>query len=270
MLPDHGPAPCLSVQSLKVRYQGGVSMPPHCHDEACLVLVLSGSVTHTEGSRSTVLQPRSALYIPPTVRHADVFSRSGARCIVNKIDPRWIHSRSDAADFEGVTPKVTRDSHLYALGVAIHQETNRPDDLSALIVEGALLELLGRWNRSQRRRRDCGPQWLERVKTMLLDSFHDSVSLQDLSKVASVHPAHVAREFRRVYGVTIGAYVRRLRIDFVAERLSAPGKLTHSRLVDLALDAGFSSHAHMAFTFKKITGLTPSEFRKAHEARSSR
>ncbi len=79
-----------------------------------------------------------------------------------------------------------------------------------------------------------------------------------------MHPARIAREFRRVYGVTTGAYVRKLRIDFVAERLSAPGKATHSNLADLARDAGFSSHPHMAFAFKRITGIAPSEFRKLH------
>lgn len=263
MNPDQSPIPRLNIQSAEAHYQSGVSMLPHYHDQACLVLILFGSVTHTEGPRSTVLHPRSVLYLPPAERHADVFGRGGARCIVSKIDPVWTHHRL-GAEFDGLTPRVTRDDRLYSLGVAIHQEIKKPDDLSGLIVEGALLELLGRWKRDHRRRGQYVPAWLKLLKSMLLDSFRESVSLQDLSRVAGVHPAHVAREFRRVYGVTTGAYVRKLRIDFVAQRLSAPAGVTHSRLVDLALDAGFSSHAHMAFAFKRITGFTPSEFRKLH------
>jgi uncharacterized RmlC-like cupin family protein len=87
-------------------------MPSHGHEEACVVLVLSGSVAHTEGAHSAVLGSRSVLYIPPTARHADVFSRSGARCVVTKIDPRWINSRSRVVDFDGLAPQVTRDIHL--------------------------------------------------------------------------------------------------------------------------------------------------------------
>jgi AraC family transcriptional regulator len=253
---------CPNVQSTEACYRHGASMLHHHHDEACLVLVLSGFAAHTEGRHSIDLRPGSVLYIPPAQRHADVFGPVGARCVVNKIDPLWINRLG--LDFEGQTPRVTRDGHLYALGVAIHQEIKNSDDLSALIVEGSLLELFGRWKRDRRHRTQRLPPWLERVKTMLVDSFRESVSLQDLSRSAGVHPAHIAREFRRVYGVTIGAYVRKLRIEFVAERLSAPWKAPHSTLTDLALDAGFCSHAHMTFAFKRITGFTPSEFRKLH------
>ncbi len=253
---------CLNVQSTEAHYRRGASILPHYHDEACLVLILSGFAAHTEGRHSIELHPGSVLYLPPAQRHADIFGPGGARCLVSKIDPVWIHRLGP--EFDGLTPRVTRDCHLYALGVAIHQEIKNPDDLSGLIVEGSLLELFGRWKRDRRRRAQYAPPWLERAKNMLADSFRESVSLQGLSQSVGVHPVRIAREFRRVYGVTTGAFVRKLRIDFVAERLRAPGKVTYSTLTDLALDAGFSSHAHMAFAFKRITGLTASEFRKLH------
>jgi AraC family transcriptional regulator len=262
MLADQNPIPRLNIQSAEAHYQQGASMAPHYHDEACLVLILSGFAAHTEGRHITELHPGSVLYLPPAQRHGDVFGPSGARCIVIKIDPLWIHRL--CRDFDGLTPRVTRDGHLYALGVAIHQEIKKPDDLSGLIMEGSLLELFGRWKRDRRRRAQCLPAWLERAETILVDSFRESISLQELSRSVGVHPVRMAREFRRVYGVTAGAYVRKLRIDFVAERLRAPGKATYSTLTDLALDAGFSSHAHMSFAFKRITGFTPSEFRKLH------
>jgi AraC family transcriptional regulator len=261
-LSDQNPIARLNIQSLEKHYGHGASMMPHYHDEACLVLILSGFAAHTEGHQSVELHPGSALYLPPAQRHSDVFGPHGAHCVVNKIDPLWIHRLG--SDFGGLTPRVTRDGHLYALGVAIHQEIKKPDDLSELIVEGSLLELFGRWKRDRRRRAQCVPGWLEQAKSMLVDSFSESISLQDLSRSVGVHPVRIAREFRRFYGVTAGAYIRKLRIDFVVERLSAPGKMTYSTLTDLALDAGFSSHAHMAFAFKRITGFTPSEFRKLH------
>jgi AraC family transcriptional regulator len=261
MLPDQSPIPRLNIQSAEARYQHRASMAPHYHDEACLVLILSGFAVHTEGCHATELRPGTVVYLPPAQRHEDVFGPRGARCIVTKIDPLSIHRLGP--DFDGLTPRVTRDCHLYALGVAIHQELNKPGDLSGLIVEGSLLELFGRWQRDRRRAR-CVPAWLERAKTILVDSFRDSISFQSLSRSVGVHPVRFAKEFRRVYGVNAGAYVRKLRINFVAERLRAPGEATYSTLTDLALDAGFSSHAHMAFAFRRITGFTPSEFRKLH------
>lgn len=266
----HPQSPSLThISSAKVHYRSGISMQPHFHDEACLVLILSGSVEHTEGCRSTVLQSRQMLYLPPAERHADTFGSSGVHCVVIKIDPAWVQRRV-GADFFCLTPKVAADGHLYALGTTIHREIRNPDDLSAMIVEGALLELMGRWKRECRIRAQQVPAWLARVKMILADSFRDSVSMQDLSRIAGVHPAHVAREFRRAYGMTTGAYVRKLRVDFVAQQLNDPQKAKRSRLADLAFEAGFSSHAHMAFLFHQIMGVTPSEYRREHAATSSR
>jgi AraC family transcriptional regulator len=120
-------------------------------------------------------------------------------------------------------------------------ELKSPDALSDLIVEGAFLELLGRWFRGGSRQPSDAPSWMRRVNAFLQDSFCNAVSLNDVAQVAGVHPSHVAREFHRIYGMTVGDYIRKLRVEFVAERLIQPHKDTPS-LTDLALCAGFSSH----------------------------
>jgi AraC-like DNA-binding protein len=50
-------------------------------------------------------------------------------------------------------------------------------------------------------------------------------------------------------------------------RISEAIKLLKRRdvhVTDIALDVGFYSSQHFATTFKKLTGYTPSEFRKKH------
>jgi AraC-like DNA-binding protein len=41
-------------------------------------------------------------------------------------------------------------------------------------------------------------------------------------------------------------------------------KRTDVHITDIALDVGFYSSQHFATTFKKLTGYTPTEFRKKH------
>ena len=41
-------------------------------------------------------------------------------------------------------------------------------------------------------------------------------------------------------------------------------KRTEVNITDIALDVGFYSSQHFATTFKKLTGYTPTEFRKKH------
>jgi AraC family transcriptional regulator len=102
---------------------------------------------------------------------------------------------------------------------------------------------------------------------LLHDSFRESISLSDLSQAVGVHSSHIAREFHRVYSLTVGEYIRKLRVDFVAENLRNCSKGGDS-LTDLAVQAGFSSHAHMTSTFKRVTGMTPSRYQKVHRITS--
>jgi AraC family transcriptional regulator len=81
--------------------------------------------------------------------------------------------------------------------------------------------------------------------------------VDQIAKAAGRHPIHLCREFRRHFGVSVGAYMRRLRIE-EAIRLVMAGGLS---LSEIALDCGFSSHAHLCREFRAQLGMTPSQFR---------
>lgn len=55
-------------------------------------------------------------------------------------------------------------------------------------------------------------------------------------------------------------YLINIRISEAIKLLKRPG----ISLTDIALDTGFYSSQHFSTTFKKLTGYTPSEFRKNH------
>jgi AraC family transcriptional regulator len=71
-----------------------------------------------------------------------------------------------------------------------------------------------------------------------------------------VHSVHLARQFKRTFGWTVGDYVRRLRVEFVCQQLE-----TGKPLAELALRAGFSDQSHLTRIFKRFTGQTPGEYR---------
>ena len=89
------------------------------------------------------------------------------------------------------------------------------------------------------------------------------VGPEAVARAAGVHPTHLMRVFRRFHGCTLGDYVRQRRIDFACGRLTA----TDAPLVEVALAAGFCDQSHFTKTFKRATGLTPSEYRKATRER---
>ncbi|MBQ9086694.1 MAG: helix-turn-helix transcriptional regulator [Clostridia bacterium] len=83
----------------------------------------------------------------------------------------------------------------------------------------------------------------------------------DLDELASRH--HVSRYylthcFKRVTGYSLKEYLMLCRISFACERL---GDSTRT-VGDIAEETGFHDMSNFARTFKKIVGMTPSEFRK--------
>jgi AraC family transcriptional regulator len=76
--------------------------------------------------------------------------------------------------------------------------------------------------------------------------------------VAQVHPAHLARVFRRHFGSSPGGYVRRLRI----ERAQVALATTDEPIAAIALSAGFASQAHFTHAFHRMVGIPPGTYRR--------
>ena len=94
----------------------------------------------------------------------------------------------------------------------------------------------------------------------MIDSYYMTrLTLNHISGVVGVHPVHLAREFRRHFGRTVGDYIRQQRIGQACRELKKDG----APLVEIALSVGFSSQSHFTRAFKSLTGTTPSSFRNS-------
>ena len=103
------------------------------------------------------------------------------------------------------------------------------------------------------------PAWLLEVRDLVNDRFSENLSLNEIAESVGVHPAHLARSFRRCYRCTLGEYQRRIRVEYAGRQLSE----THTPIANIALAAGFADQAHFSRTFRSHTGLTPARFRTA-------
>ena len=105
---------------------------------------------------------------------------------------------------------------------------------------------------------------IEKVKNFLLDQIrtgeieeHFKIS-EYLSKKLNKDYSGVSRLFSEVEGVTIEQYFILQKIEKVKELL-VYGELN---LKEISYNLGYSSVAHLAAQFKKITGLTTGHFKK--------
>jgi AraC-like DNA-binding protein len=69
---------------------------------------------------------------------------------------------------------------------------------------------------------------------------------------------HLCRTFRAATGKTLHQYRTQFRVRSSLEAVCKQS----ARLVETALDAGFSSHSHFTSSFRKEFGWTPSQARE--------
>ncbi len=126
-----------------------------------------------------------------------------------------------------------------------------------LAAEGIVLQLLAAMGREA-----AGAErapWVREVRDLLHERVPDAPgSLTELAAFAGVHPAHLARCFRREFGQSVGEYGRVLRLEWAAEELARDD----ARLADVALRAGFADQSHFTRLFRRHTGVTPGHYRE--------
>jgi len=110
---------------------------------------------------------------------------------------------------------------------------------------------------------------IEKIKTVLVSLVqqgqleeHFSLSAY-LGKTLQKEYTGISRLFSEVEGMTIEQYFILLKMEKVKEWL-AYDELT---LSEIAWKLGYSSTAHLSAQFKKMTGLTPSHFKKTGNSR---
>jgi AraC family transcriptional regulator len=86
----------------------------------------------------------------------------------------------------------------------------------------------------------------------------ETLTLTQIAQVVGVHPVYLATAFRKKFGLTIGEFVRKLRIEHACDEL-IKGDLP---LAAIALDAGFVDQSHFSKVFKLQVGTTPANYRR--------
>lgn len=104
-----------------------------------------------------------------------------------------------------------------------------------------------------------------KIKTIIIELIHhnDAESRHNLSEILStrLHKDYslLSRLFSEVEGITIEKYAINQRIEKIKELLA----YDELNLNEIAFQLGYSSVAHLSAQFKKVTGLTPSYFKKS-------
>lgn len=241
----------------EISYAPKIDVPRHSHGHACLCLVLRGHYKERYRGKAIECQPSHLIFRPAEEMHSDHFGDLSVRCFIIEFETKWLMRVSSIRMDE---PLSFKGCSLASLVLRLRNESQQADDFTSLMVEGLMLEIMAEIARSstkisERQR----PRWLDQAKEILTENFSERLTLADIAEAVGVHPVYLAAAFKQHYHHSIGEYIRRLRIEFASDELSNTG----ASLADIALAAGFAHQSHFSHTFKRLTGLTPAQYRRA-------
>ena len=232
-------------------------LAPHLHDRTTFAVILDGSFDLDFSGNSFECSPSTVFTEPLGEKHGNRMGPQGARVLVLQPDHREVELFHPCRHlFE----RVAHFRHAGIGGLARRRsyELRSSDGTSRLAMQGLGLEMLAAAARFDVSCRSSAPAWLARAEEKLRAEFLSGADLGAVAAAAGVHPAHLARAFRRHYRESIGSFVRRLRLDWSMTELAT----TERSIACIALSAGFADQSHFTRAFKCHTGVTPGRFRK--------
>ena len=99
---------------------------------------------------------------------------------------------------------------------------------------------------------------IEQSLSFIEEHLSEEILTEELANTVGLSPFYFQRLFKRLVKKPVQEYVKLRRLARVIENLGD----AKERILDIALDYGFSSHANFTRAFKETYGITPEEYRK--------
>ncbi|MBX9599374.1 MAG: AraC family transcriptional regulator [Bryobacteraceae bacterium] len=252
------------MEILDLQFPAGLFLQPHVHERTVFAVTIDGGWDSVIMNQPRDCKPGVVLTEPAGERHANHFGSRGARVLIVQADP-------DRDEYVRPCRKLLSEIHLLphpevtALARGIATELADPDPFSALAVQSATLEmfLLAARAATVPERHSSPPLWLQRAMEMARETYRSHWSLDRFAAAIGVHPAHLSRAFRNQYGCSLGAFIRRLRMEWAGEQLAS----SETPISRIAAEAGFADQSHFTRAFTKHSRMTPGAYRRAMSSR---
>ena len=101
---------------------------------------------------------------------------------------------------------------------------------------------------------------IEKIMIYINRNLSENITLEDLAGVVNMNKTYISTTFKRATGYTVWDYILKMRIELAISYLVV--EKSKYNITEIATMCGFNNAANFNKAFKKITGKTPTEFKK--------
>lgn len=105
------------------------------------------------------------------------------------------------------------------------------------------------------------PKRMRLAKNFIDKNFTDKISIESLAYGAGLSDVHFRNEFKKYFGLSPLAYIKKLRLE-KAKHLLRSG---FYNVTDVALECGFESISYFSYEFRRLTGVSPTDYIKKYQ-----
>jgi AraC-like DNA-binding protein len=102
-----------------------------------------------------------------------------------------------------------------------------------------------------------------RICDFIAENFLDDIDSVDIAAAAGIHPKYAMSVFRKSTGMTLNEYVNLLRLSYAQAMLMKDDV----NVISVAMESGFGSLSAFNKSFRKLAGMSPSDFRRVSAVR---
>ena len=102
------------------------------------------------------------------------------------------------------------------------------------------------------------PDKLKQIHEYISENYSRKISLEDLADRFFISKFHLSREYKKIYGTTLGNALTNLRLSHAKSML----RFSDDSIDTIALSCGFQDTGYFIKVFKKAENMTPLQYRK--------
>ena len=213
-----------------------------------LTFLLDGEATYSNNRQTFHLLPGEAVFLPAGSKR--FATTTGMECVAFSF-------AADAWPFSGASKICwTNDSLLRTYFEDFNQCWSNKSPIGRMRCDGLFLLILSRLLELQQQQQSN--PYVTRIKDYLLTHYAETITVEAIAREMQLNPVYCGALFSQETGQTILQYTNRLRITKAKELLH----FTNDSVSEIAAEVGIEDLYYFSRLFKKLVGMSPSEYRK--------
>ena len=144
----------------------------------------------------------------------------------------------------------------------VHKEYEQPDEISTELVQGYLTSIAALISRNPQSQENTEVKtkshFVDEAIAYIKNNYSNNITLEEVARTVSVSHIHLSRTFKAETGFGLNEFLNIYRLRQAKFMLL---EFSSKSISEIAYDCGFNDSNYFAVRFKKLFGITPTDFR---------